>query len=184
MPPVRPKVPKGLRGTLVCFLASDALSLGIGYPGSSQSTYTTEHQSRHSARETWEIQSESTSWKQSSRELSRTKQIKQQKLSAEISKKNRNIIFTMPQLLQIKKKWGRGGEKESKRPAKPMMAEKLPRKDQYFEAKRKKTKTLLVRAKLQSHLLVFRNLMALRGVSGQWGHSSAIPERWPEHLGF
>lgn len=46
----------------------------------------------------------------------------------------------MPQLLQIKNKWGRGGEKESKRPAKPMMAEKLPRKDQYSEAKRKKTR--------------------------------------------
>lgn len=39
MPLGRSKVPKGLRGTLVCFLTSDVLSLGIGYTRSSQSAY-------------------------------------------------------------------------------------------------------------------------------------------------
>lgn len=77
MPPVWPKVPKGLHETLVCFLASDALSLGIGYAGWSQSTYIHWAPKQTRAFKAWEIQSKSTSWKQSPRELSRTKQMKQ-----------------------------------------------------------------------------------------------------------
>ncbi|KAK7810059.1 hypothetical protein U0070_008246, partial [Myodes glareolus] len=92
-PPVRPKVPKGLHGTLVlsCIRCAE---LGD--------------------------------------RICRVKPVNLYSLSAKAD--------TVHARHGKYKAMGEGGEKESKRPAKPMMAEKLPRKDQYLEAKRKKTR--------------------------------------------